>query len=76
MLGTGPVTGGVRVLGHYRLYRLDGARKIVGAEWLSATDDEDAVRQAKALDGRGTLEVWDRNRLVIRIEPNRSSPSS
>ena len=60
---------------NYRLYRLDGAGKIVGADWLSAADDEDAAIQAKAAQGQSALEVWDRNRLVIRIEPERGSPA-
>lgn len=60
---------GVRVLASYRFYRLDGAGKINGAEWLEAADDEDAARQAQGLAERGTCEVWDRDRLVARIEP-------
>ena len=66
----------MRVLNNYRLYRLDGAGKIVGAEWLTAADDDDAARQAREDQGQSTLEVWDRNRLVIRIEPNRGAPAS
>jgi len=54
----------------YRLYRLDGAGKIVSAEWLSAADDEDAARQARDGELRSTVEIWDRNRLVVRIDPN------
>ena len=67
---------GVCVLRNYRLYRLDGAGKIVGADWLAAVDDEDAAIQAKGDQGQSALEVWDRNRLVIRIEPNRTPPAS
>lgn len=68
-------SGGVCVLQDYRLYRLDGAGKIVGAEWLSAADDDDAARLARDDQGQSTLEVWDRNRLVIRLEPNRGTPA-
>ena len=55
----------------YRLYRLDGAGKIVTAEWLEAADDAMAQERARALDLACTCEVWDRQRLVARIEPQR-----
>ena len=53
----------------YRLYRLDEAGKISSAEWIEATDDEDAARKARLRSKDGTCEVWERNRLVARIEP-------
>lgn len=50
----------------YRLYRLDGAEKILTADWIQAEDDDDARRQAgERLDG-GHYEVWQRQRLVAR----------
>jgi hypothetical protein len=55
-------------LANYRLYRLDGAGKISSAEWLEATDDADAERQARDGNSGGAVELWDRNRLVARIE--------
>ncbi len=55
----------------YRLYRLDEAGKISSAEWIEATDDEDAARQARIRSIDGTCEVWDRNRLIARIEPGK-----
>jgi hypothetical protein len=55
-------------LANYRLYRLDGAGKISSAEWLEAADDADAERQARDGNSGGTVELWDRNRLVARIE--------
>jgi hypothetical protein len=58
-------------LRNYRLYRLDGAGKIASAEWLSAEDDAEAATQARDGGIHSTVEIWDRNRLVIRIEPNR-----
>ena len=51
----------------YRLYRLDGAGKITTAEWIDAADDQQAEQQARAGAGLGACEVWDRNRLVIRV---------
>jgi hypothetical protein len=53
----------------YRLYRLDGAGKITTAEWIEAPHDDDALRQARELDRAGIYEIWDRNRLVARIDP-------
>ena len=67
----GPGTGWGCALRNYRLYRLDGAGKIASAEWLSAEDDDHAAIQARDGEILSTLEIWDRNRLVIRIEPNR-----
>jgi hypothetical protein len=60
----------VCVVTNYRLYRLDGAGKIVGAEWLAADDDEQAVAQARNGGVHSTLELWDRQRLVIRLRPD------
>jgi len=48
----------------YRLYRLDGAGKIISADWLEAQADEEALRQAHdRMDGT-PFELWDRNRLI------------
>ena len=54
----------------YRLYRLDGAGKIAGAEWLTADDDGHAERLAREVGSMTTVEVWDRKRLVARIQPS------
>lgn len=53
----------------YRLYRLDGAGKIVSAEWIEASDDKAATRHAREQDLPVTCEMWERNRLVARIHP-------
>ena len=55
----------------YRLYRLDGTGKIATAEWLEATDDADAERRARSLNLACTCEIWDRNRLIARLESQR-----
>lgn len=52
----------------YRHYRLDGAGNISSAEWLEAADDEDAIRQVRERKLPFRSEIWDRNRLVARIE--------
>jgi hypothetical protein len=53
----------------YQLYCLDRAGRIGLAEWLEASDDDDAVRQARAAK-RGALkcEVWQGHRLVAAID--------
>ena len=53
----------------YRLYRLDGAGKIMSAEWIEAADDQAAVKHARDQDLSVICEMWDRNRLVARILP-------
>lgn len=57
---------GVRVLPNYRLYRLDGAGRISGAEWIEAAHDDDARSKARAHCGGDTYELWERYRLVER----------
>lgn len=53
---------------NYRVYRLDGAGKISSAIWVEAASDEEV--RAKALERvpDGTCEIWERNRLVARID--------
>jgi len=52
----------------YRLYRLDGANKVASAEWIEADDDGAAIATAKQkMDGH-CWELWDRRRLVIRLD--------
>jgi hypothetical protein len=53
----------------YRHYRLDGAGAIKSADWIDASDDSDAVRQVRELKLSAVSEIWDRNRLVGRVEP-------
>ena len=52
----------------YRLYCLDGAGRISLAEWIEASDDEGAVRQAKALKHDSVkCEIWQGPRLVAKL---------
>jgi hypothetical protein len=53
----------------YRLYRLDGAGSIASADWIDAADDEEAARIAREQVPHGLAEIWERNRLVARLEP-------
>ena len=48
----------------YRLYRLDGAGKIIGADWVEAEDDNAALREADARTSGGKYELWQRARRV------------
>ena len=57
---------------NFRLYRLDGTGKISAAEWLSADDEAHAERLARDLQASTTVELWNRNRLVVRIPPAES----
>ena len=55
-------------MGTYRLYCLDGVGKVVSAEWIDADDDTAAIEAAN--DGH-PCELWERSRLVIRLERKR-----
>ena len=61
-------------MANYRLYRLDGAGKIDAAEWIEADHDEDALSKAQALFCAEGYELWERQRLVARV--NGGSPSN
>ena len=56
----------------YRLYRLDGAGRINGAEWIDAADDDEARQRARDECSSGRYELWQRSRLVDRTEGLRS----
>jgi hypothetical protein len=49
------------------LYRLDGAGKIMSAEWVEAAGDEDALRDVQGRASSGSYELWDKERLVERF---------
>ena len=52
----------------YRVYCLDGASRFLSAEWIEAENDEQALALAAQLTQGIAREVWDRDRLVGRIE--------
>jgi hypothetical protein len=58
----------------YRLYRLDGAGKIMGAEWIDASGDEDALRNVLSRGDSASFELWDKNRLVERFRGSGEMP--
>ena len=48
----------------YRLYGLDGVKKVASAEWIEAEDDETAIEAARnRMNGRD-WELWQGTRLV------------
>lgn len=51
----------------YRLYRLDGAGKITTAEWVEAEHDDEAAEKARDRCKVGAYELWNRDRLVVRM---------
>jgi hypothetical protein len=61
------VLGGLSALPSYRLYRLDGARKIITADWIEAESDQHALEEAKNRAVEGPHELWERGRLVARL---------
>jgi hypothetical protein len=55
-------------MSEYRLYCLDGGNRIHQAEWISAENDDDAIRQARELKRNAvTCEVWQGKRLVVTL---------
>ena len=53
----------------YKLYRLDGAKRIArAAEVLSADSDDQALAAARSLTSAdGACEIWQGRRLVAKI---------
>jgi hypothetical protein len=58
-------------VGTYRLYCLDGVGKVVSAEWIDADDDTAAIEAANDMMDGHPCELWERSRLVIRLERKR-----
>ena len=48
----------------YRLYGLDGVKKVASAEWIEAEDDETAIEAAKNKMNGQRWELWRGTRLV------------
>jgi hypothetical protein len=51
----------------YKIYCLDHEARNVEAQTITASTDEEAVRQAKALKGLRQCEVWAGHHLVAKI---------
>jgi hypothetical protein len=56
----------------YRLFRLDGANRIMGpAIEISVSDDDAAIVKAIEIDHADVIEIWSGPRFVRRVDPNR-----
>ena len=51
----------------YRIYAYDGARRIVTSDWIQASNDEEAIAQARALSFT-MCELWEGDRLIAELE--------
>ena len=59
---------GFEQVAEYRLYGLDGVRKVASGEWIEADDDEAAIEVATESFGGWICEVWQGLRMVARID--------
>lgn len=50
----------------YRAYLIGQSGKIASSIDVLAASDDDAIRQAEAIDHGGAVELWDRGRVVFR----------
>ena len=57
----------------YRLYTFDGANRIIGVHEIEATNDADALSQARRIKSGIKLELWQRERLIARFENSGSN---
>ncbi len=57
----------------YRLYGLDGVKKVASGEWFEADTDAAAIEAAKEMMDGVDCELWQGPRLVARIERRRSN---
>jgi len=52
----------------YRVYCFDGASKIVGADWIEAVNDAEALQAEKKTYDCFRVEVWERGRFAGRYQ--------
>jgi hypothetical protein len=56
----------------YRLYCLDGTGRISLADWIEATTDDEAIKEARHIKhGAVKCEIWQKDRLIAQIEGER-----
>ena len=55
----------------YRVYCLDGVRKVASGEWIEADDDEAAIDAARDKYHGYDCEVWQGSRLVAQVRLER-----
>jgi hypothetical protein len=56
----------------YRVFRLDVDGRILQSEVLDAADDIEALCCAQSKIDGSPVELWDRDRLIARLEPAKS----
>lgn len=56
---------------NYRYYCLDGAGHLHSAEWFHAETDEEAIAQISAKHPDAKCEIWQGQRLVASLSPER-----
>ena len=54
----------------YRLYCLGDGGRFTKAEEITASDDADAIAQARAMQKPVICELWSRERKVAVLEPS------
>jgi hypothetical protein len=59
---------GIHAVADYRLYRLDGVRKVSSAHDFAADDDDAAIEAAKSMYEGYECELWKGPRLVARLD--------
>ena len=55
----------------YRLYGLDGVKKVASGEWFEADSDAAAIEAAKKMMDGHDCELWKGKELVARIPRRR-----
>jgi len=60
-------------MSEYRLYGFDHHGKIAKSHQIFADDDDGALQIAGALDLNGSYELWNEDRFVSSVRPQRSA---
>ena len=55
----------------YRVYTLDGTGKFLSAEWVDADSDETAIAAVQSSKPGSKCEIWDGQRMVTELSPQR-----
>jgi hypothetical protein len=58
---------------NYRYYCLDSTGHLYGAEWFDAANDAEAIALIEAQHSDRLCEIWESNRLVAKLSPQRLS---
>jgi hypothetical protein len=60
---------------NYKVYVLDSAGRISSPfKTIECADDNEALEQAKRYLSGSAVEVWQHNKLIVRLEPPNSKP--